>query len=186
MADATHMPVRILLVLEENEEREAEYAVFSGLISKAERDLLELFQLGEFWSPRNVEVNAYLALISWFSDKVEVDRWRPGNPVDEGHLAHVVPEEMKRMLKAMQRRYIADTYHYVIMDTGCDGYCAEETMLTYIRYLQTVSNRAPQSLHAVQRDFVARLPELLGLEERQRDANPIRDLIIRSSSQDKD
>jgi hypothetical protein len=107
--------------------------------------------------------------------------------VDETHLAKVVPEEMKKMLKAMQRKYLSETYHYMIVDTVCDGYSVKEMMLTYIRYLQRVIQRAPESLNSVQKSLVEQLPSLLGLRKKpKRDTSPLREKVIKSSSQEAD
>jgi hypothetical protein len=188
MAKATHVPVKILLILDQSEEvDETEYAVFSGLISRAEGDLLDIFNSAELWSPRNAEVNAYCALINWFANKIEVDRWRPGNPIDETHLEKVVPEEMKKMLKAMQRKYLNETYQYVIIDNGIDGYSVEESMMNYIEYLQCTIQRSPGLLKRSWETTIEQLPVLLNLAKpERRDASPIREIIIKSSSQDPD
>ena len=179
---ATHKPVSILLVLERSEEREAEYAVYSGLISLVEKQLLDIFESGGLWAPRNAEVDANLALLSYFSEKIPVDAWRLGNPVDEGHLDRVVPEAMRKMLKALQRKYIRETYQYVIINGGVD----DGAILDYVRYLQQVVRRSPGLLNRWQEDTIEDLPRLLGLRTPNRDRSPEREKIIPSSSQDPD
>jgi hypothetical protein len=186
MSKATHKFVNILLVLQGDEESEPEYAVFSGLISQHESDLLDIFQSSPLWAPRNIEVDAYRSLLSYFSAKVEIDRWYPGNPVDETYLADVVPKEMKKMLKAMKRKYIRETYQYEIIANAIDGYSLAESMDNYIEYLQKTIEKSPGLIKRSWELTIEQLPTLLGMKKKKyvRDASPERDKIIKSSSQD--
>jgi hypothetical protein len=179
------------MVLEKDDDTEKlvpTYTVFSGLISIHEVRLLEIFKGGDLWAPRNKKVNAHLALISYFFEKKEADAFQPGNPVDETHLKRVVPREMRKMLKAMQRKYLLETYDYMLVNPGHGSYdTMEDVMFEYIDYLQDVVKCSPGLLSSCHETTIENLPFLLGLHRKpDRDSSPERGKIIKSSSQDLD
>jgi hypothetical protein len=155
---ATHRPTTILLVRTECEVHPEEYAVFRGFISDAEAALLEIYNTGALWAPSNLYINATNALIEHFVGRDEVDAWLPGNPVDETPFSGMVPDEKRKMLKALQRQWLTDTYEHVFVTNRYEG-VAE--MSKYVAYLQKSVRMCPGLLGEQLSRIVEQLPELL-------------------------